>query len=323
MALTLFRAAIIKRRATLTQSDAIFSIPICRESVVVNSVALSYVVGGSNNPPIETMPYLMTPMPLLLLILICCALPLQSANLTLEQRISEGLDTPALAGKALWLEAEGVRFLAIHSPARSKKRLGGALLLHDAGAHADWMEVIHPLRRYLSAQGWDTLSLQLPATDTRPDALAASTLVNQAAPRIQAAVDHFATQEQRNLVLVGHGLGAAMALNYAFAQRNDAIKGVAAIGVSISVDDEQDPARQAIAQLEIPILDLFGSRDLADVTGSAAERHRVAVENGRDRYRQERVNGADHFFKGLQTNLTHRVHGWMRRVTAGDDKGKD
>ncbi|MEJ2611628.1 MAG: DUF3530 family protein [Candidatus Thiodiazotropha sp.] len=247
-------------------------------------------------------------MPRLLLILIFCTSPLQASNLSLEQRISTALDTPALDGKAIWLEAGEVRFLTIYSPSREKISKGYALLLHDAGAHANWAEVIRPLRQHLSTQGWDTLSLQLP-TSSYSNSANSKTLLKLAIPRIQAVIGHF--KKQRNWVLVGHGLGAAMALNYAAKQPNNNIKAIAAISLSIPTHDNQDPVKKAIASLKLPILDLFGSRDLPSVMESAEERRRVALDNGQDRYRQEKVIGADHYFRGVQSSLTRRVQAWL------------
>ncbi|MCU7905314.1 MAG: alpha/beta hydrolase family protein [Candidatus Thiodiazotropha sp. (ex Epidulcina cf. delphinae)] len=232
----------------------------------------------------------------------------------MEQRISVAIDAPALQGKALWLEAGTVRFLAILNETTAPKRFGGVLLLHDSGTHADWHEVINPLRRQLTAHGWDSLSLQMPVTNDPPDSDALQALLAEASPRIQAAVDYLSNRQIGNLVFVGHGLGAIMALNHATDRPSKSIHGIVAIGLSMPLDNEQDPAYRAITGLEIPILDLFGSRDLASVTGSAAARRRAAAKNPRAKYRQDMSAGADHFFKGLQDHLVTRVRAWLRRT---------
>ncbi|MET0120262.1 MAG: alpha/beta fold hydrolase [Candidatus Thiodiazotropha sp. 6PLUC9] len=252
----------------------------------------------------------------LILLAIFAAFSIQAANLSLERRISEALDNPSLSGKAVWLVANEGRFLAIYEPSSAKLSLGGALILHDAGTHADWIEVIQPLRQHLSEQGWNTLSLQLPATESRPDPRTTQSLLEKASPRIQAAIDYLDPQQQPTLVLVGHGLGATMALHHAAKQPNQRIKAIAAIGLSIDTEDESTPAAQAIAQLQIPLLDLFGSRDLTAVRESAAKRRQIASMNGREDYRQEKVNGANHFFTGLQSSLSHRIHAWLKRSTS-------
>ncbi|MCG7991708.1 MAG: alpha/beta hydrolase family protein [Candidatus Thiodiazotropha lotti] len=256
----------------------------------------------------------------LLLLAIGLALPLQAANLSLERRISTALDSPSLSGKAVWLENGNNRFLTIYSPSETKLSLGGALILHDQGTHADWAEVVQPLRKHLARQGWNTLALQLPATDTSPDATARLNLMEKASARIQRAIDYFDPQQQPNLVLVGHGLGAAMALHHLAKQPNQRVSAIAAIGLSIDPSEESDPVSQAIAQIEIPILDLYGSRDLPAVTGSAAKRRQIASANAREGYRQEVLNGADHFFSGMQSSLQQRIHTWLKRTSTIEEQ---
>lgn len=251
----------------------------------------------------------------LLLLALCCISPLQASNLSLEWRISEALDNPNLSGEAVWLEAGGIRFLGIYSLSRAKSSLGGAVILHDAGNHADWQEVIQPLRRHLANQGWNSLAIQLPAVETQPGPSTILSLLEEASPRIQAAIDYFNPQLQPSVVLIGHGLGGAMALHHLAKQANQRVGAIAAISLSIDTESDSAPVSAALAQLRLPILDLFGSRDLGSVVDSAAKRRQIALLNGHDRYRQEQIPGANHFFTGLQSSLSQRIHGWLKRVT--------
>ncbi|MCU7924930.1 MAG: alpha/beta hydrolase family protein [Candidatus Thiodiazotropha sp. (ex Dulcina madagascariensis)] len=255
-----------------------------------------------------------TQMRLILLLLAYLAPAAQASNLSMEQRIAVAIDRPTLQGKAVWLETGTGRFLAILNETTAPKRHGGALLLHDRGTHADWHEVINPLRRQLASNGWDSLSLQMPVSDDPPDLDALQALLTEASPRIQAAIDYLANRQIENLVFVGHGLGATMALNHATSRPSQDLRGIVAIGLSMAQDNERDPVYQAMVGLEIPILDLYGSRDLASVTGSAAARRAAAAKNPRADYRQDRVAGADHFFKGLQDHLVTRIRAWLRRT---------
>ncbi|MEJ2622342.1 MAG: DUF3530 family protein [Candidatus Thiodiazotropha sp.] len=254
----------------------------------------------------------------LLWLLFGLTLPIQAANLSLERRISEALVNPSLVGKAVWLEADESRFLALYTPSDAKLSLGGALILHDLGTHADWAEVIQPLRKHLAKQGWNSLALQLPTTDTRPDAVTRLGLMALASPRIQSAIDYFDPQQQANLVVVGHGLGAAMALYHLAKQPNQRVNAIATIGLSIDPDNESDPVAQSIGQIETPIFDLYGSRDLPAVLATAAKRRQIASANGRVNYHQEQINGADHFFTGLQSSLKQRIHAWLKRTSAAE-----
>jgi pimeloyl-ACP methyl ester carboxylesterase len=246
-------------------------------------------------------------------------LPIQAANLSLERRISEALDGPSLSGEAVWLEAGNSRFLALYTPSDAKLSLGGALILHDLGTHADWAEVIQPLRKHLTKHGWNSLALQLPTTDIKPDAASRLGLMELASPRIQSAIDYFDPQQHPNLVVVGHGLGAAMALHHLAKQPDKRVNAIAIIGLSIDPDKASDPVSQAIGQIETPILDLYGSRDLPAVLATAAKRRQIASANGREGYRQERINGADHFFTGMQSSLQQRIHAWLKRTSTAEE----
>ncbi|MEJ2593517.1 MAG: DUF3530 family protein, partial [Candidatus Thiodiazotropha sp.] len=63
---------------------------------------------------------------------------MRSADQILEQRRSELLDNPALVGRPVWLQANSLRFLSILEENTSGKDYGAVILLHGAGAHADW-----------------------------------------------------------------------------------------------------------------------------------------------------------------------------------------
>lgn len=249
----------------------------------------------------------------LLLLFILLAQVTSAANLSREQRISEGLEAMISEGKPVWLEADSVRFLGIHRQTSASRRLGGVILLHDNSTHADWHEVINPLRRHLTERGWDTLSIQIPITDDPSDPATVRALLASSLPRIKAAIDFHATQQIDALALIGHGMGARMAMNF-ISQAGNKIAATVVIGVPMNTDDDQDPVFLAIKEANIPILDLYGSRDHAVVVDSAPFRRAIAVRNGRDRYRLEEIAGADHFFSGIQEELSNRVAAWLRQA---------
>ncbi len=250
----------------------------------------------------------------LLIVLLLPGLDLAAANLTQEQRISEQLQTPSLVGEALWLDAGDVRFLAIQKKTDANRRLGGAILLHDLGAHADGQALIGPLRLALARRGWDTLSLQLPRpleplnADSRAEALALGV------QRVQAAVDYFTIQRTTPLVLVGHGLGAETALAWLNERQGREVSALVAIGLAVVQEGEEDPVIQAITKLQRPLLDLYGDQDQPAVVATAQARRGAAMRARHPDYRQDRVTGADHQFNGLLESLQQRVASWLRRI---------
>jgi pimeloyl-ACP methyl ester carboxylesterase len=175
--------------------------------------------------------------------------------------------------------------------------------------------VINPLRRHLTERGWDPLSIQTPITDDPSDPAAVKALLSASLPRIQAAIDYHAKEQVDETVLIGHGIGAMMAMHF-IAQSGSRIGAAVAIGVPMLPEDEQDPVFLAIKGAQTPILDLYGSRDLLPVVDSARLRRTTAARSGQDRYRQVEVAGADHFFSGIQDELGNRVATWLRQAIA-------
>ena len=70
--------------------------------------------------------------------------------------------------ETVWLDvsypdiSDTQKVLAISKPSLIAEKKGAILLLHDKEQHADWPEVIRPLRKNLPKEGWFTLSLNLP-----------------------------------------------------------------------------------------------------------------------------------------------------------------
>ena len=242
-----------------------------------------------------------------------------ASNLQLEQRIAEQITKHISPGKAHWLGAQDTQFLALHMPASTKPTLGGIILLHDAGANPDAAHVIHDLRVDLAGLGWETLSIQLPLASREDTDNAYHALIPEAAPRIQAAINFFTARQNRNLILIGHGLGARMALAFLDATPAKELRALVAIGLAADPSGDSDPVLEAMSKIKIPMLDLYGSRDHKAVTGSAKLRRTAGQGSGQTGYRQDRVTGADHLFQGLESTLQVRVGAWLRKVATGKE----
>ena len=171
----------------------------------------------------------------------------QASNLMREQRIAAEITRGPVGGELLWPQAGQTRFLAIHSPATTRKTLGGVILLHDMGGHPDRAGVIRPLRLYLPTRGWDCLSIQLPVAARGADAQAYRPLIPQAAARIQAAIDYFKGRNDRNLILLGHGLGARMALESLARRQPKEVRALVAIGLPTPPRQADNPVTRAMA----------------------------------------------------------------------------
>lgn len=199
-----------------------------------------------------------------------------AADLAREQRIADQIVDAILDGEPVWLEADGHRFLSIHTETDAQETRGGVILLHGMGANPDWQDVIQPLRTYLPEHAWDTLSIQLPVAASDAPFREYLPLIPQAYPRIHAA-----------------------------------------IGLPTPARKEGNPVLEAIEKVSIPMLDLYGSRDLESVVATAKQRRIAANKAAHPNYRQSRITGADHFFHGMESLLQQRVSNWTRRVAAG------
>jgi pimeloyl-ACP methyl ester carboxylesterase len=251
-------------------------------------------------------------LPLLLFLLLPGGL--LAANLTEEQRLSEQLVGSDPQGKGRWLTAGDVRFLSILTKTNAGQRLGAAILLHDAGDNADGPDVIGPLRRHLALHGWDTLSLQLPRPTDPRSVMERKAAVDLAPARLKAAVDFLKDRQASPLILVGHGLGAEMALAYLAGKPDAAVRALVAIGLPAGTGSDDDPVIQALTELRLPMLDLIGAQDDAQALVAARARRGAAKRRGQEGYRQDRVMGADHRFSGLQSSLQRRVASWLKMV---------
>ena len=92
----------------------------------------------------------------------------------------------------------------------------------------------------------------------------------------------------------------------------DSVVGFAAVGMGRGNPDGHGKNIEHLAQINLPVLDLYGSEDLEGVLASAPER--AAAARGNKRYQQVMVDGADHFFEGHDDALIEAVHQWLRQL---------
>lgn len=92
----------------------------------------------------------------------------RAAYLDPEQKNQMALANTLKDYETVWLDVnypdipDARKVLAIASPSLIADKKGAVLLLHDTEQHADWPEVIRPLRKNLPKAGWFTLSVNLP-----------------------------------------------------------------------------------------------------------------------------------------------------------------
>ncbi len=246
-------------------------------------------------------------------VLLLLATLANGSDLAKEKRWQEQIADGLIDGEPCPLKAGDTGFFGIYTEASDGPTGRAVILLHGMGAHPDWPEVVHPLRTGLPEHGWATLSIQLPVLANDAPLGDYAPLFDEASPRIAAAVDYLRKHDNKTLVLVGHSLGAAMAARYLAGEDAPPVDGFVAIGLNVITLDDRMNGAKALEKIDIPVLDLYGSRDLDGVLASAGQRARAARKAGNDAYRQQRIEGADHFFLGMQDTLVRTVYGWLRR----------
>lgn len=235
----------------------------------------------------------------------------RASDIERELEYADRLAESQPVGRVVRLGSGAHRFLGIYAETEREAKEGTAIILHDRGRYPDQRPLIHALRTILPKHRWATLALQMPVGTPYDDGEDAYALFSEVVSRIRAAADYLNQIGVGDLVLVGYGLGSLMAL-YAHNQLPDRFKAVVAI--SLPVPETENPSAQTLAfieQADVPMLDLYATQDLSEVTDSALKR-RLAAKQNQD-YRQIRIMGAAHSYRHDEDLVVKRVYSWLRR----------
>jgi len=256
-------------------------------------------------------PYLQS-LPVLALCLLV-ALPVVASDKAKEARWAGQVVDQLIDGDAVWLNAGDDRFLGIVTEPDDAPR-GAVLVLHGIGVHPDWPQVIYPLRVGLAERGWLTLSLQMPILPNEAEDKEYLPLLAEVTPRIEAGLAYLAERAVAPVTLVAHSMGATMAsYHLRDAAAGGSITAFVAIGMSGIPNGGDGDVAESLRRIGIPILDIYGERDLDSVLSLAGKRREAAAGNAA--YRQEVSPGTDHFFNDSEEVLVERVDGWLAAQT--------
>ncbi len=235
-----------------------------------------------------------------------------------EQEISTRLAEQAEVTETVWLSAGEEKFLALFNQQTGDKASGAIIMLHGMGEHADWPRVISPLRLSLPAQGWTTLSIQLPMVAIDSPVEDYGKTLPAARDRIESAVRFLRKRKYLNIVVIGNSFGAAAALSYASDQQRPGILALAAIG--LQEYPFLKPAIDMLKMIEsasLPILDIYGDRDFRRVIEHAPDRRLAAKKGNNKNYLQVEVPGANHYFDKMDELLAKSIRGWLDKAAPG------
>jgi pimeloyl-ACP methyl ester carboxylesterase len=247
------------------------------------------------------------------LFLLLITVSANSSDRVKEQTLEAAIKAALVSGEIVHLAANGRPFLALHTEADGQADKGVAILLHGQGSSPVQVSVIEPLRVRLPEMGWGTLSLQMPVLEAGAESRDYYPLIPEAVSRIESAILFLEAKEVDEITLVGHSMGALMALSHLAKETDSKVSMAVVIGLPVpSTDQANADTLEMLGKVNHPLLDLYGSRDLSIVVKTAKKRQKSAANNRY--YQQVKVDSANHFFRGLDTLLVSRVSGWMSRI---------
>jgi len=238
-----------------------------------------------------------------------------SSDLDKEQRWRDQIVDSLMDGDAVDLDANGLTFLGLETEA-DEDTGRGAVIVHGIGVHPNWQQIVYPLRTGLPQQGWSTLSIQMPVLPNEATDADYGPLMDEVAPRLDAAIAYLHEQGAERVAIVAHSLGATMANAY-LATHPQAVAAFVAVGLSSGGEHAGRDNAELIGRVQVPTLDLFGQNDLDAVVSGAAARAEAASANAS--YSQVQAPDANHFFDGKDEALVEIVADWLNEAVPASD----
>ncbi len=214
-------------------------------------------------------------------------------------------------GEPVWLKTGKQKFLSLYTQTEQPKSMGTAIILHDQGTFANQAPLIYRLRTELPQHRWTTLSLQLPVLEEGAPAGDYFKLERQALARIETAITFLKNNNIEKIVLVGQGLGASFALDFA-ANKPNPVKALVLISLKLPPAKEKRTVWiKKLSVLTIPVLDIYAEQDAAQTVLTARKR-RLSSRNNPN-YQQLVLTNTDHQYAHNEALLIKRVYSWLSR----------
>jgi hypothetical protein len=229
-----------------------------------------------------------------------------------EARLAEQIVDMILDGDAVWLEADQREFLSIYTEADDSR--AAVLLVHGRGFHPDWADAINPLRVGLVDSGYSTLSLQMPVLEKEAKYYDYVPIFGFAHARIEAGLRYLRDHGHRRVILLAHSCGVHMVMDWIGDNGDDGIDGF--VGLGMGATDYGQPMRKPfpLAQMQVAVLDLYGSDEFPAVLRAAPERKAMLEAGGHAQSRQLVLPQADHYFTDQGDALVEVVAGWLDQL---------
>ncbi len=235
-----------------------------------------------------------------------------------EKRWADEVVPAVIVGDPVWLELkDGHKFLNLFAEKSGAKV--AIVLVHGVGVHPDH-GVIGVLRARLHDIGYTTLSVQMPVAkgegatvdDYHP------ALFPQAGERIAAAARFLQSKGYKSIVLASHSMGAWMSNVYLMDTPEPPFAAWISMGLTgrywgaslISIPQlgiEWFPGK-----IRLPVLDVYGEKDINWVVDSARQRAR-ALEHipGSE---QVMIKDTDHHYAKKENELADLIHRFVGKT---------
>ena len=226
-----------------------------------------------------------------------------------EAEFADGINKTLTMGKSVWLKSEEKKFLSLYTQTEKVASKGTVIILHDMGGYPNQQQLIYGLRVFLPEHNWATLALQMPLREAGVEREDYYALFPEAVARIQAGISYAKSNGAENIVVVGYGLGGLMGV---FALSQQALDINALVTISLPVPTTENKSAKTlefINKIKIPMLDIYGALDVADVTESARDRRLAAKENAG--YRQIKIDDEGHAYLHDEGLLVKRIYSWL------------
>ncbi len=232
-----------------------------------------------------------------------------ASDLAKEKRWVDQVVDYIIDGEAEFLDLGKHKALAIYTEADEPK--GGVIVIHGSGVHPNWEDIVHPLRTQLPESGWSTLSIQMPVLHNEAEYHEYAPLFDEVPERIDAAIKNLQSKGIKNIHIVAHSLGSSMAAYYLSQNSSKAVKSFVAIGLPGPREDPRMNSLVTLEKVNVPMLDLYGEKDLETIVKSAPQRQQASKHNRA--YQQQMVADANHFFVGQNEALLKAVNNWLNK----------
>ena len=234
-------------------------------------------------------------------------------DLAREKRMAAEVEDAVLDGDVVYLNDGNHQFMAIDTEPEGDTK-GAVIILHGRGFHPDWEDTVFPLRTQLPQKGWRTLSLQMPVLEKSAKYYDYVPIFSYAHPRIEAGINYLKEQGIDNIVLLAHSCGAHMAMDWVRSQQGNVGNKIKAyIGVGMGATDYKQKMKQPfpLAELDIPVLDIYGEKEYPAVIRMAPERLAMLKKAGNPKSKQVVIPGANHYFTNKGEPLVKAVSEWL------------